>query len=110
MTVPQFSVAGPDTVKAKSPLSAPSSVVMPVPLLSVVAAVNTIGVFASPSVNAAFVVCSVPANRRLLGAVTVAPLGKLNVSVLAAPKVNTPVFKNGVMLLKVLLAPVTVKA
>ena len=83
---------------------------MPVPLLSVVAAVNTKGVEASPKFKAALLVCSVPARWMLLGAVTLAPLGKLKLSELAAPKLSMPVFKKGVVWVKVLLAPVTPSA
>ena len=111
LTVLPFKVAGPDTAKAYPPLTAPPKVVMPVPLLSVVAAVNTSAVLASPNVNALFVpVAKMPAKLMLLGVVTLAPLVKLKLSLPEAPNVNAPLLRNGVVLSKVLLPPVTVKA
>ena len=105
-----FKVAGPDTVKAYAPLSAPSKLVIPVPVLRVVAAVKTSAVLASPKVKALLLpVRKVPAKLMPLGAVMLAPLVKLKLSVLTDPNVKAPVFKNGAVLAKVLLPPVTVK-
>ena len=92
------------------PVTAPLTLIAPLPADKIVSAVKVIPVLPSPNVIVVLVVATVPARLIALGAVATKPPVKVILSPAALPIVKVPVFAKVVALVMTFAAPFNSKA